>query len=182
MSKRLFSVELVSALIASFVSWSCEGDKNKVGEEYKGPVETVSNIEFKFSEQGRQKILMKTPRSLTYINQNKVFPDSINIDFYGPDGVLITHLRADSGRFDHVANVYVVIGNVKVNKVDENKILTTSELKWSPETRKISTEKALVVRDFRTSEITNAVGMDADQDFSKIVFRKATGIYKFVGP
>jgi hypothetical protein len=55
-------------------------------------------------------------------------------------------------------------------------------LKWSPATRKVFTEKALVVRDFRTSEITNAVGMDADQDFSHIVFRKATGIYKFMGP
>jgi LPS export ABC transporter protein LptC len=182
MRKRLFPVGYLSALITAILLFSCEGDKNKVGEEYKGPVETVSNIEFKFSEQGRQKIMMKTPKSLTYLNQNKVFPDTINIDFYGPDGALITHLRADSGRFDHVANVYVVIGNVKVNKVDENKILTTSELKWSPATRKVSTEKALVVRDFRTSEVTNAVGMDADQDFSHIVFRKATGIYKFVGP
>jgi LPS export ABC transporter protein LptC len=173
---------LLSGLILTAILSSCEGDKNKMGEEYKGPVESITNVEFKFSERGKLKILMKTPRSFTYTNQNKVFPDSVNIDFYSPEGGLMTHLRADSGRYDHIANVYIVIGNVKVNKVDENKILTTSQLNWSPVTKKVFTDKSLVVRDFRTSEITNAVGMDADQDFSHIVFRKATGIYNFVGP
>jgi LPS export ABC transporter protein LptC len=161
---------------------SCEGDNKKLGKEHTGPVVTINNVVVKYSEQGKLKVFMKSPLSLTYINENKVFPDTINIDFYNPDGSIITHLRADSGRFDRNANEYTVMGNVKVNKLEENKVLTTTELKWSPATRKVFTEKALVVRDFRTSEITNAVGMDADQDFSHIVFRKATGIYKFMGP
>ena len=161
---------------------SCEKDKNKLGAEYQGPVETIRNMEVKYSEQGKLKVVMSTPLRLRYTNLNEIFPDTVNVDFYNPEGALITHLRSDSGRFDHNANVYIVMGNVRVDKEDENKVLTTTELKWSPETKKVFTEKPLVVRDFRTSEITNAVGMDADQDFSHIIFRKATGIYKFTGP
>lgn len=165
-----------------FLLSGCEADKNKLGAEYTGPVSKVNNVVVKYSELGRIKVFMKSPISLTFANQNQVYPDTINIDFYEPGGAVITHLRADSGRFDHSANLYTVMGNVKVNKVSENKILTTQELKWSPVTKKVFTEKPVVVRDFTTSEITKAVGMDADQDFSHIVFRKATGIYKFVGP
>lgn len=178
---KILSPLHVIAVLSCILS-GCEGDAKKLGEEYKGPIETINNVVVKYSEQGKLKVFMKSPLSLTYTNQNKIFPDTINIDFYDPDGTIITHLRADSGRFDHTSNVYIVMGNVKVNKMAEVKVLTTNELQWNPTTRKVSTEKPVVVRDFRTSEITKAVGMDADQDFSHIVFRKATGIYKFVGP
>ena len=168
--------------ILGYILSGCEGDKKKLGDDYTGPIETINSVVVKYSEQGKLKVFMKSPLSLTYTNQNKVFPDTVNIDFYNPDGSIVTHLRADSGRFDHNSNVYIVMGNVKVNKLEENKVLTTNQLQWNPTTKKVSTEKPVVVRDFKTSEITNAVGMDADQDFSHIVFRKATGIYKFANP
>jgi len=178
---RILSPLYIMPILVGILS-GCEGDTKKLGDEYTGPVETINSVVVKYSEQGKLKVFMKSPLSLAYSNQNKVFPDTVNIDFYDPDGTIITHLRADSGRFDHNSNIYVVMGNVKVNKVEENKILTTDELQWNPTTKKVSTEKPVVVRDFKTSEITKAVGMDAEQDFSHIVFRKATGIYKFVDP
>jgi LPS export ABC transporter protein LptC len=167
-------------ILVSFLAWGCEGDKNKLGAEYKGPVTTVNNVVVKYSELGRLKVFMKSPLSLTFSNQNQVYPDTVNIDFYEPGGAIITHLRADSGRFDHSANLYTVMGNVKVKKFSENKTLATEELKWSPVTKKIFTDKPVVVRDFVTSEITKGVGMDADQDFSHIIIKKMTGIWKFV--
>lgn len=173
---------LYMTALACFLMMGCEKDNKQLGAEYTGPVAKINNVVIKYSELGRLKVFMKSPLSFTYSNENKVFPDTINIDFYNPDGSVITHLRADSGRFDRSSNLYTVMGNVKVNKIEENKELTTNELKWSPVTKKVFTEKPVVVRDFRTSEITKAVGMDAEQDFSHITFRKATGIYKFVTP
>ncbi|WP_439559661.1 LPS export ABC transporter periplasmic protein LptC [Dyadobacter sp.] len=161
---------------------SCEDKKKKVGALYTGPVEIISDVQVKYSEQGKIKVLMKTPRSQRFQNDNQIFPDTINISFYDTLSRVITRLRSDSGRYDKSADVYIVKGNVRVVKSETQEIMTTSELSWSPRTRKVFTDKPLAVRNNRTSEVTNAIGMDAEQDFTRIKFRKATGIYKFSGP
>jgi LPS export ABC transporter protein LptC len=170
-------------LLSTCFLWLCSCEKNnkKLGALYEGPTEIVNNVQIRYSEQGLPKVQMVTPLSMTYSNQNKIFPDTVNINFFDPTGAVITHLRADSGRFDHASNVYIVKGHVKVIKSQTEETLTTSELSWSPVTKKVFTDKALTVRNTRTSEVTNAIGMDAEQDFTRIKFRKATGIYKFSG-
>jgi LPS export ABC transporter protein LptC len=169
-------------VLCSLFFMSCESKKDKIGALYNGPLEIVNNLELKYSEQGKMKVFVKTPKSLTYQNETRVFPDSVNISFFDTLGTVVTTLRSDSGRYDRNADVYIVKGNVRVVKSETQEILTTSELRWSPGTRKVFTDKALAVKNTRTSEITNAIGMDAEQDFSRIKFRKATGIYKFTGP
>lgn len=166
-------------IMLMFFFASCEENKNKVGAEYKGPVTIVEGVEVNYSEQGIQKVQVITPRSLKYLNNNEVFPDTININFFDPSGQITTRLRADSGRFDHNANIFIVKGDVRVVKSETQEILTTTELSWNSGTRKVFTDKPLTVRNNRTSEITHAIGMDAEQDFTRIKFRKATGIYKF---
>ena len=179
-NNRFFCL-LVFCCSALFLT-SCEDNKNKVGAEYKGPVTIVNAVEVNYSEQGLQKVQMITRQSLKYLNNNEIFPDTININFFDPSGQITTRLRADSGRFDHAANVFVVKGHVKVVKSESQEILTTTELSWNSGTKKVFTDKPLTVRNNRTSEITHAIGMDAEQDFTRIKFRKATGIYKFTGP
>tara|TARA_R110002124_G_scaffold60287_1_gene165375 strand:- start:615 stop:1160 length:546 start_codon:yes stop_codon:yes gene_type:complete len=169
---RFIFVIVWSAFLAS-----CEDNKNKEIILYKGPVQEVNNVEVLYSEQGALKVQMKTPLQLTYRNENKVFPDTVNINFYNPEGSLITKLRADSGHYDKIQDVFVVLGNVRVVMSEENQILKTTELSWSPRTRKIFTDKPLTLRNNAKGEITKGVGMDADQDFSHIKFRKGTGIY-----
>ncbi len=161
---------------------ACESKKDKIGAVYNGPLEIVNDLTLKYSEQGNMKVLVRTPKSFTYQNESRVFPDSVNISFFDSLGTVVTTLRSDSGRYDRSADVYIVKGNVRVVKSETREILTTSELSWSPGTRKVFTDKALSVKNTQTSEITNAIGMDAEQDFSRIKFRKATGVYKFTGP
>ncbi|SKB52403.1 LPS export ABC transporter periplasmic protein LptC [Dyadobacter psychrophilus] len=170
--------------IIALTAWlltACEGKQNKVGALYTGPLEVVNDVEVKYSEQGKLKVVMKTPRRLAYQNEAQVFPDTININFYDTTGTIVTRLRSDSGHYDKAADVYIVKGNVRVVKSETEELLKTTELNWSPRTRKVFTEKPLSVINKRTSEITNAIGMDAEQDFTRIKFRKATGIYKFSG-
>ncbi|MCF0039662.1 LPS export ABC transporter periplasmic protein LptC [Dyadobacter fanqingshengii] len=168
-------------VLAVWLLAACEGKQNKVGALYTGPLEVVNDVEVKYSEQGKLKVVMKTPRRLAYQNEAQVFPDTININFYDTTGTIVTRLRSDSGHYDKAADVYIVKGNVRVVKSETEELLTTTELNWSPRTRKVFTEKPLSVINKRTSEITNAIGMDAEQDFTRIKFRKATGIYKFSG-
>ncbi|MCF0075059.1 LPS export ABC transporter periplasmic protein LptC [Dyadobacter sp. CY261] len=169
-------------VLSSLLFVACESKKDKIGAVYNGPMEVVNDLVVKYSEQGNMKVYVKTPKSLTYQNETRVFPDSVNISFFDSLGTVVTTLRSDSGRYDRSADVYIVKGNVRVVKLETAEILKTSELSWSPGTRKVFTDKALSIKNTRTSEITNATGMDAEQDFSRIKLRKMTGLYKFTGP
>lgn len=170
----------ILALFALFFA-GCESKKDKIGAVYNGPFEIVNDLVVKYSEQGNMKVYVKTPKSLTYQNETRVFPDSVNISFYDSLGTVVTTLRSDSGRYDRNADVYIVKGHVRVVKLETHQILTTTELRWSPGTRKVFTDKPLKVKNTLTSEITNAVGMDAEQDFSRIKLRKGTGTFRAEG-
>ncbi|WP_159466608.1 LPS export ABC transporter periplasmic protein LptC [Dyadobacter sp. 3J3] len=166
--------------LAGFFFIACEPSDKKKGKPYTGPVEITNGVELKYSEQGLMKVLLKTPKQLRYENNDKIFPDTININFYDPLGVtVVTRLRADSGRFDQRKNVYIVKGNVRVVKSLTKELLTTTELTWSPDTRKVFTDKFVSVKNTVTKDIINGNGMDADQDFSHIKFRKGTFKMKF---
>lgn len=156
---------------------ACEPKTEKIGAVYNGPIEIVNDLVVKYSEQGNMKVYVKTPKSLTYQNETRVFPDSVNISFFDSLGTVVTTLRSDSGRYDRNADVYIVKGHVRVVKLQDHQVLTTTELNWSPGTRKVFTDKPLKVRNTLTSETTNAVGMDAEQDFSRIKLRKGTGTF-----
>ncbi|MBE9464334.1 LPS export ABC transporter periplasmic protein LptC [Dyadobacter subterraneus] len=166
--------------LAGFFFIACEPNEKKAGKPYTGPTDITNNVEIKYSEQGLMKVFLKTPLQLHYQNNDKVFPDTINVDFYDPLGVtVITKLRADSGRFDQRQNVYIVKGNVRVVKSQTKELLTTTELTWSPDTRKVFTDKFVSVKNIVTKDVINGNGMDADQDFSHIKFRKGTFKMKF---
>ena len=164
----------ILALCALFFA-ACEPKTDKIGAAYNGPIEIVNDLVVKYSEQGNMKVYVKTPRSLTYQNETRVFPDSVNISFFDSLGTVVTTLRSDSGRYDRNADVYIVKGHVRVVKLQDHQILTTTELNWSPGTRKVFTDKPLKIVNTQSPEITNAVGMDAEQDFSRIKLRKKTG-------
>lgn len=172
---------LLVSLLCTSLFFSCEEKKDKIGKPYDGPIEIVNDVQVLYSEQGMRKVQMRTPKELKYRNEDKVFPDTVNINFYDPTGALITKLRADSGRYEKSSDIYLVIGNVRVVKSLTNEILKTSELRWSPRTQKVFTDKPISIRNQLTNEVTNAVGMDAEQDFSRIKFRKGTGTYRFEG-
>ncbi|TDE16393.1 LPS export ABC transporter periplasmic protein LptC [Dyadobacter psychrotolerans] len=166
---------IVILLLFTIILPSCEKDRNKIGAAYEGPIEIVNDVEIKYSEQGVQKVQMLTRESLTYSNQNKIFPDTININFFDPiTGTIETRLRADSGRYDQATNVYIVKGHVRVVKPDQ--ILTTTELSWNPGTKKVFTDKPLTIKNLGKSEFIKAVGMDAEQDFTRIKLRQGKGI------
>ena len=167
-------------MLAGFLFCACEQKKDKVGKAYTGPTTTVDGVEVKYSEQGKMKVFLMTPKQLTYQNEDKVFPDTVNINFYDPTGsTVITRLRADSGRFDQKSSVYIVKGNVRVVKSQTQELLTTTELNWSPQTKKVFTDKFVSVKNIVTKDVINGNGMDAEQDFSHIKFRKGTFKMKF---
>lgn len=161
---------------------ACEQTKQtKKVAPYSGPIEEINDVKLIYSEAAKLKVRLKTPRQLRYLNENRRYPEQVDIIFYGPSGEPVTTLRSDSGRYDKAKDIYVVMGHVVVvNKQKQEKLLTP-ELTWNPVTKKVYTDKPVTVLSQMTGERLNGVGLDANQDFSKYAIRKVTGIFNVQG-
>jgi LPS export ABC transporter protein LptC len=158
----------------------CEEEGDKKVDLYQGPLEEIHDVRLLYSEAGQLRVEVKTPTQFRYGNEDKVFPDTVNISFFDPStGKVVTTLRSDSGRFDNARNLYIVKGNVLVNNRVEQRRLKTPELYWNPTTQKVYTEEDVLIENLMTGSYTKGKGLDANQDFSYMSIRKPYGIFDF---
>lgn len=157
---------------------ACQDEADPVVEVYQGPEEEVHDVRLLYSEAGQTRIEVKTPLQYRYQNDDKFFPDTVNINFFDPNtGQIATTLRSDSARFDNAKNIYIVKGRVIVYNRIEQRRLKTTELYWSPVTKKVYTEADVLIENLLTGSYTKGKGLDASQDFSYMSIRKPYGIF-----
>ncbi len=158
--------------------WACKEKEDPEVELYQGPVEEVHDVQLFYSEAGQLRVEVKTPLQYRYQNENKVFPDTVNINFFDTQGTqVVTTLRSDSGHFDNAQNLYVVKGHVIVVNKQEQRRLKTPELSWNPTTKKVFTEEDVLIENLLTGSYTKGKGLDANQDFSYMSIRRPYGIF-----
>jgi LPS export ABC transporter protein LptC len=168
----------VLCLFALSLLWSCEDKQDGAVELYQGPIEEIRDVRLLYSESGQLRVEVKTPLQYRYQSDDKVFPDTVNINFFDPaSGTVVTTLRSDSGRFDNSSNLYIVKGNVRVVNKQKQQRLKTQELYWNPTTRKVYTEKDVLIENLMTGSYTKGRGLDAEQDFSYMSIRRPYGIF-----
>ena len=179
--KSRISTYHISYILYLFL-FSCEEPKTtKIAKVFTGPVEEINDVKMLYSEQAIVKVKMITARQLRYINDNRKYPNEVNVVFYGPTGQEVTTLRSDSGKYSKATDLYTVMGHVVViNKVKQEK-MTTDLLNWNPNTKKIYTEKPVTVFSRLTGERLTGIGLDATQDFSQYSMRKPTGVFNVQG-
>lgn len=171
-------LSLLYILLVFFVLTSCEEEAAQKVEIYQGPVEEVHDVRLLYSEAGQMRVEVETPIQYRYQNDDKVFPDTVNINFFDPaSGQVVTTLRSDSGRYDNVKNLYIVKGHVLVVNKQERRRLKTPELYWNPTTRKVYTEENVLIENLMTGSYTKGKGLDANQDFSYMSIRQPYGIF-----
>ncbi len=71
-------------------------------------------------------------------------------------------------------NIYHIMGRVLINNQIKHETLTTDELYWNPDTKKIYTDKPVDVK--TPEQILHGIGMDSNQDFTEYTLRKVTGV------
>lgn len=176
----LFIIYNLSFIILFFIA--CEEPKEtKEVKRYKGPIEVINDVRLLYSEAALLKVKLTTPKQLRYENDDRKYPEQVNIDFYGPTGETMTTIRSDSGRYSKAKNLYTVIGNVVVvNKKKQEKLLTPV-LNWNPVTKKVFTESRVTVISQLTGEKLYGLGLDANQDFTNYRIRKPTGVFNVEG-
>jgi len=176
----LFIIYNLSFIILFFIA--CEEPKEtKEVKRYKGPIEVINDVRLLYSEAALLKVKLTTAKQLRYENDDRKYPEQVNIDFYGPTGETMTTIRSDSGRYSKAKNLYTVIGNVVVvNKQKQEKLLTPV-LNWNPVTKKVFTESRVTVISQLTGEKLYGLGLDANQDFTNYRIRKPTGVFNVEG-
>lgn len=148
---------------------------------YNGPVEEIKDVKMLYSEAAKLKVKMITARQLRYVNDDLKYPETVNIEFYTPNGDVETTLRSDSGRYSKTKDIYTLLGHVVVIKKVTKEKLLTDELNWSPNTKKVYTDRKVAVLNQLTGEKLYGLGMDAAQDFSTYGFRKVSGVFSVQG-
>ncbi|WP_052316738.1 LPS export ABC transporter periplasmic protein LptC [Rudanella lutea] len=162
--------------------WGCEEPKTtRKTNAYQGPIEEINNVKMLYSEAAVLRVRMTTAKQYRYQNDDRKYPQTVNILFFGPNGEEVTTLRSDSGRYDKAKNLYTVMGNVVVINKQKQEKLTTNELNWNPQTKKVFTEKPVLVQSKLTGESLRGLGLDANQDFSQYSIRKVTGVFNVEG-
>lgn len=170
--KAIFTVLILVTLL------SCEEDKNaKLFIPYKGPLEEAEAIEVLYSEAAQLKVRVTTSKQIKLPSEDKIFPKPVMVEFYGPNGQVLTTLRSDSARYDFKSGFYKVKGNVKVVNTQKQERLMSDELTWDPNTQKIYTDKAVTIESLSSGERINGLGLDANQDFTQYSVRKPTGFF-----
>ena len=174
-SLKKIAIYCLIPTVFCLVFTSCEDDKNNIKkEEYKGPVSEVYGINMTYSDSARLVVRMTTDVQLTMASEDKIFPKEIRVFFFDKFGNNTTKLRGDSARFIRAKNLYRIMGRVQIDNQVKHEILETPELFWSPETKKIYTDKQVDIK--TPDQVLHGIGMDSNQDFTDYTIRKVTGV------
>jgi LPS export ABC transporter protein LptC len=108
---------------------------------------------------------IRAPKQMEFANGNIEFPEGIEIELFGIDGIKSTTMRADKGYYLKLENIYKGVGNVQVKNLQKDQRLQAEELYWNPNDKKIYTETFVTIQERQT--LFNGTGMEADESFTK---------------
>jgi LPS export ABC transporter protein LptC len=154
---------------------SCEDDKKEIKkEEYKGPISEIYGINMTYSDSAKLVVRMTTDVQLTMATEDKIYPKEIRVFFFDKFGNNTTKLRGDSARYIKMKNLYRIMGRVQIDNQVKHEILETPELFWSPDTKKIYTDKQVDIK--TPDQVLHGMGMDSNQDFTDYTIRRVNGV------
>jgi LPS export ABC transporter protein LptC len=153
-------------LCLSLLVFSCREDVDTIElQVYDGPINTILDIHLMHSDSAIVRSEIRAPKQLEFANGNIEFPEGIEIELFGADGVQSTTMKADKGYYLKLENIYKGVGNVQVKNVQKDQRLQAEELYWNPNDKKIYTETFVTIQERQT--LFNGTGMEADESFTK---------------
>jgi LPS export ABC transporter protein LptC len=145
---------------------------------YNGPLMETTNVVTLLSDSARLKIRLTAPVEQVFENSDRLYPKSATVTFYDKAGKLIVNtLFARWVKFDNAKQLYIMRGAVKVSNVPQQQTLTTEELFYNQNQRKIYTDSAMFVRVQTPTEVLTGYGLTANQDFSRYGILRPVGTF-----
>lgn len=152
---------------------SCQTPEVAKPVVYNGPSSEAEGVESYYTENDKVQVKLVAAKILEFQNGDREFPEGIYIERYDESGKLISTLRANSAFYFKEEDKWRGRGKVEVKNIEKDEQLTTEELFWKPNTRKIFTDKFVTIK--RQSNVMFGTGLDADQDLTSSTLNHVEG-------
>ena len=136
-----------SALALAFVVYSCKGNLSEAEklDLDKIPLQTVDNMFFVQSENGRLKMRVESPRMEVYEHDTvayDLFPKGIRVFGYSEEGMLETTIVSRQAKHDKTVGkeLWSAFGKVVVKNIVKQETMETDTLYWDAEAKEIWTD------------------------------------------
>lgn len=183
MSKPLFALSALFFL-GLFLS-SCRNELSSIQEVFPPEamfIEDVKDFEMLYSDSARVRVRIRGPvmwRHLDEKNPRQEFPEGVEVEFFDPFFRVTSRLTSLYAVRLENENQIVVRDSV-IWTGTNNERLETEELIWDENTKKVYTNKFVVVR--RNDEIIWGHGFESDQEFSRSRVKAIEGRIKVDQP
>lgn len=171
--KYIFTIFILAAFISG-----CNEENVKPGvdltlDESEIPSQESWNSHIYITEAGTLKAVVYADHLRKFEDTKITFLEGVKIDFYNEDEKISSKLTSKKGRVDDVSrNMFAVDSVVAVS--DSGVVLTTDELMWRNQDRRILTDK--FVRITSDKEVIEGYGLDSDQHLRNYIIRDITYI------
>ena len=168
-----------TAAAVAFVVFSCKGKLSEADhlDLSVTPIQTVEDMFFVQTENGRLKIRVEAPIMESYSNDSlsyELFPEGLNVFGYSADGLLETTIRSDNARHDKSKRgdkeIWKAVGNVVVKNVIKQEIMETDTLYWDQAAHEIFTD--CYIRMHSPSGFMQGYGMRSDEMARNAVIKR----------
>ena len=136
-----------SALALAFVVYSCKGNLSEAEklDLDKIPLQTVDDMFFVQSENGRLKMRVESPRMEVYEHDTvayDLFPKGIRVFGYSEEGMLETTIVSRQAKHDKTVGkeLWSAFGKVVVKNIVKQETMETDTLYWDAEAKEIWTD------------------------------------------
>ncbi|MBU2019574.1 MAG: LPS export ABC transporter periplasmic protein LptC [Bacteroidetes bacterium] len=173
---KLYWIPVIT-LMTGFL-FSCVNDLNdvkKISYDPKDPSEVTKDLEVFFTDSGYPKIRLYAKLSETFNFPKEItkFRKGLRVEFFNPDGTLVSTLTAQYGEIQTSEGIMVVRDSVELYNFQKRQRLKTEELIWNQKDSVIYTNKSVVVTE--PKGILYGQGIRTKQDFSEYTFIKPRG-------
>lgn len=163
--RSYFFLFLCLSGLFSCVSTDAE-DRPQVFTRDDAAVEVARTVDILYSDSAQVRVRIQAPVLLNITdreNPRQEFPESIRMEFMGPQGQISSTLTARTA-FRYAEKGLVVVRDSVVLVTEKNEVLETEEMTWDERTRKIHTDKFVKIS--KPEEVIYGFGLEAEQDFS----------------
>lgn len=176
-----FRIKSLTYILPLIIFISCEKNpftepSKKSINKYNGPLSESTNFSLIYSDSAKVKVKVIAKKQAQFENGDWELKDSLRVYFYDQDMTVYSQMKADKAIFNKQKNVWRITGNVEARNLKKEQVMTTEEIFWDPNKRKIY--NSVPVRIESPTDLLNGQnGFEAEQDFSEYVFRKPSGSF-----
>jgi LPS export ABC transporter protein LptC len=163
----LLTIGVMTAIMGYYI-WAYNRQKPQVEAERLGTVPDADVVvkNFEVVETFNDRVLwsLRAKGAEVYSAQKETYLRGVEADFFDENDKNL-HLISDSGKKDDASGLIVVSGNVQATSIQEGIVLKTDELKYDMATKKIFTDKHVIIE--RGNTITEGDGLRSDIDLRR---------------